>query len=308
MWKFPLLLAVCSATLASASVASGSVSVSAPSNGSNVSTTVQYVATATSSCSKGVSAMGIYTAPGVLAYTVQGNRLNTELNLSPGTYNTVVQEWDNCGSASTTPITIHVAGNSAEVNVSSPKNNSTGYLAYKASGASLNTLLTLNPGTYNTVVQEWDNCNGSASTPVTIQVGGSGGGSGQVVVTAPTANSSVSSNVQYVASATSPCSKGVSAMGIYTAPGALAYTTQGAKLNTTLTLGPGVYHTVVQEWDNCGGSVGAPLTITVGGGGGNSGSFPNLQADVGGWTGYGLLPPSYNICSSCVSTGPQITW
>jgi hypothetical protein len=336
MWKFPLLLAVCSATLASASVASGSVSVSAPSNGSNVSTSVQYVATATSSCSKGVSAMGIYTAPGVLAYTVQGNKLNTELNLSPGTYNTVVQEWDNCGNASTTPITIHVAGTSSAVNVSSPKNNSSvatqvqyvatsssacsqgvsamgiytspGYLAYKTSGASLNTMLTLNPGTYNTVVQEWDNCNGSAATPVTIQVGGSGGGSGQVVVTAPTANSSVSSNVQYVASATSPCSKGVSAMGIYTAPGALAYTTQGAKLNTTLTLGPGVYHTVVQEWDNCGGSVGAPLTITVGGGGGNSGSFPNLQADVGGWTGYGLLPPSYNICSSCVSTGPQITW
>src|SRR5580698_4312556 len=124
MWKFPLLLAVCSATLASASVASGSVSVSAPSNGSNVSTTVQYVATATSSCSKGVSAMGIYTAPGVLAYTVQGNRLNTELNLSPGTYNTVVQEWDNCGNASKTPITIHVAGTSSAVNVSSPKNNS----------------------------------------------------------------------------------------------------------------------------------------------------------------------------------------
>ena len=335
MRKIPQLLAMCSATIASASVALGSVSVSAPTNGSNVSTTVQYVATATTSCSKGVSAMGIYTAPGVLAYTVQGNKLNTELSLNPGTYSTVVEEWDNCGSASTTPITIHVSGGSAEVNVSSPKNNSTvatqvqyvatsstpcsqgvsamgiytspGYLAYKASGASLNTLLTLNPGTYNTVVQEWDNCNSSASTPVTIQVGGSNGGNGQVVVTAPTANSTVSPTVQFVASATSPCSKGVSAMGIYTAPGVLAYKTQGASLNTTLTLSPGVYHTVVQEWDNCGESVGAPLTITVKGSS-TSGTFSSLQADVGGWTGYGLLPPGYAICSTCLPSGPQVTW
>jgi len=39
------------------------VSVSAPKNNSTVSTTIQFVASATTSCSKGVSAMGIYTAP-----------------------------------------------------------------------------------------------------------------------------------------------------------------------------------------------------------------------------------------------------
>lgn len=95
-------------------------------------------------------------------------------------------------------------------------------------------------------------------------------------------------------------------MGIYTAPGALAYTAQGAQLNTLLTLNPGVYNTVVEEWDNCGGASATPVTITVGGGS-TSGVFANLHQQAG-WTGYALLPSLYEICSSCKSTGPEVTW
>ena len=194
MRKLIVLLVLSSGTLAFAGV-----SVSAPANGITVSSPVQYVASASSSCSKGISAMGIYTAPNQLVYTSPGAQLNTLINLNPGVYNTVVEEWDNCGGASVTPVTITV------------------------------------------------------------------GSGGQVAVSSPKANSTVSSTVQYVATASSSCSKGVSAMGIYTAPGKLAYTSQGAQLNTTLTLSPGVYDTVVQAWDNCGGSSRAPVTITVGG-------------------------------------------
>ena len=50
----------------------------------------------------------------------------------------------------------------------------------------------------------------------------------------------------------------------------------------------------------------APVTITVGGGS-TSGVFTNLHQEAG-WTGYGLLPPQYNICGSCTPAGPQITW
>jgi hypothetical protein len=84
--------------------------VSAPSQNSNVATTVQYVAKATTSCSKGIAAMGIYSAPGKLVYLVHKSSLNTLLQFSPGTYNTVVQEWDNCGWTSKTAVTIHVGG------------------------------------------------------------------------------------------------------------------------------------------------------------------------------------------------------
>jgi hypothetical protein len=328
MKKFALMLALGSGTLALASV-----SVSAPANGSHVSTTVQYVATASTSCAAGVSAIGIYSAPGALAYTTSGSKLNTELFLSPGEYQTVVQAWDNCGGSSETPVTIYVSGGAAGVQVAEPKDNSTvatqvqytatattscakgvsamgvytspGVLAYHSAGASLNTLLTLNPGTYHTVVQEWDACGGSSDTPVTIQVAGSNKG-GQVTVSAPQANSTVSPTVQFVASASSSCASGVAEMGIYTAPGALAYTTKGSQLNTVLTLGSGVYHTVVEEWDNCGGASTAPVTITVGGSS-TSGVFSDLQQQAG-WTGYALLPAVYNICSSCKPSGPQATW
>jgi hypothetical protein len=57
---------------------------------------------------RGVSAMGIYTAPYQRVYVVKGARLDTVLNLASGKYCTVVQEWDNCrGSAVThVPVTV----------------------------------------------------------------------------------------------------------------------------------------------------------------------------------------------------------
>jgi hypothetical protein len=235
MRKLAVVLVLSSGTFGFAGV-----SVSAPASGITVSSPVQFVASASSSCSKGISAMGVYTGPDQLVYTVQGAKLNTLISLNPGVYNTVVEAWDNCGGASVTPVKITV------------------------------------------------------------------GSGGQVTVSAPKPNSTVSSTVQYVASANSSCSKGVSAMGIYTAPGQLAYTSQGAQLNTTLTLNPGVYDTVVQAWDNCGGSSRTPVTITVGGSS-TSGVFTNLQEQKG-WNGYALLPPLYNICTSCTPSGPQATW
>jgi major membrane immunogen (membrane-anchored lipoprotein) len=338
MRRFALLLALCSGgTLAFETLAFAGVTVSAPANGSNVATTVQYVASATTGCADGISAIGVYSAPGVLAYSTGGSSLNTLLSLSPGTYQTTVEAWDNCGGASTTPVTIYVSGGASEVQVTAPANNATvgtsvqfvatassscskgvsamgiytspGVLAYSSPGANLNTTLTLNAGTYHTVVQEWDNCGASAYTPITITVGSSGSGGGGVTVTAPQTNTTVSSTVQYVASATTSCSKGVSAMGIYTAPGALAYTSQGASLNALLTLSPGTYHTTVEEWDNCGGAAVTPVTITVssGGGGSTSGVFTNLHQEPG-WNGYALLPSAYNICNSCKPSGPEATW
>lgn len=108
---------VCVLTLSVCSFAG--VSVSSPTSGSTKSSPVHFAATSTSSCAKGVSAMGIYTAPFVLAYKVSGSSLNTYLTLASGTYNTVVQEWDNCGSSSKTAITITVSGGTSSVPASS---------------------------------------------------------------------------------------------------------------------------------------------------------------------------------------------
>jgi major membrane immunogen (membrane-anchored lipoprotein) len=214
------------------------VNVTSPKSGSTVSSPVHYSATAGgTSCSQGVASMGIYTAPGVLSYVTNGTSINTDLTLSPGAYNTTVEQWDYCGGASSTAITITVSSSSG------------------------------------------------------------------VFVTSPANNSTVSSPVHYVATATTTCSKGVASMGIYTAPYTKAYTVSGASLDTNLTLSAGTYNTTVEEWDNCGGASSTPVTITVSGGTTGK-TFSSLQASKG-WTGYGELPPKYDICTSC---GSGVTW
>jgi len=190
--------AVC-AFLILATSALANVSVSSPSNGSTVGSPVHYVATAsTTTCSKGVASMGIY-VNNVLVYVVNGTSMNTSWPLAPGTYGTVVEEWDYCGGATFKSLTITVATHTG-VWVTSPTNNSkvsspanyvatastttcskgvasmgvyvNNVLQYVVNGASLNTKLNLNAGTYNTVVEEWDYCGGASYTPVAITVQG----------------------------------------------------------------------------------------------------------------------------------------
>jgi len=85
------------------------VIVTLPANNSTVPSQVHYVATASSpQCAKGIAAMRIYSAPSVGVYTVNSNSLDTNVTLFPGTYNTVVQAWDNCGGVGKTPVTITV--------------------------------------------------------------------------------------------------------------------------------------------------------------------------------------------------------
>jgi hypothetical protein len=223
-----LSLIVCLFVAAPVAVFAG-VAVTTPTNGGTVQSPVPYAASASTSCNKGIASMGIYTAPGVLSYVVNGSSLNTSLDLNPGTYNTTVEAWDYCGGAETAPITITVS-NSSGVYVTSPANNST-----------------------------------------------------------------VGSPVNFTASATTSCPQGVAAMGIYTAPNQLAYTVNASSINYNLSINPGTYNTVVEEWDRCGGAATKSVTITVSGSGSGS-SFTNLQHS-GGWAGYGQIGPYYVDCS-----------
>jgi hypothetical protein len=228
-------------SLALAVSAYATVNVTSPWNGSTVGSPVQYVATGnTSTCTRGVASMGIY-VNNVLTYVTPGASLNTKLSFSPGTYNTVVEEWDYCGGATYTPVKIAVT-------------NQTG-----------------------------------------------------VWVLTPANNSTVTSPVNYMATSnTASCSKGVASMGIYI-NNVLTYVTPGNSLNTSLPFNSGTYNTVVEEWDYCGGAFYTPVKITVGGGGGGGGNGTTLSGiqGSGGWAEYGEFPPSYNICTSC---GPGVTF
>jgi hypothetical protein len=85
-----------------------SVTVGSPANGGTVTSPVQFIANATTTtCSRGVASVGVYVNNQLV--TVQnGTSLNAPLSLAPGTYNTVVEEWDYCGGATFTPVAITV--------------------------------------------------------------------------------------------------------------------------------------------------------------------------------------------------------
>ena len=83
------------------SYAAPTVTVIAPKAGTSAGSPVFYEAYATSSaCTTGIASMRIYSANNVTAYSVSGAHLETFIKLAPGTYNTVVQAWDNCGGVS----------------------------------------------------------------------------------------------------------------------------------------------------------------------------------------------------------------
>ena len=97
-------------------------------------------------------------------------------------------------------------------------------------------------------------------------------------------------------------------MGLYTSVGKLAYTVKGGNLDTKLSLGVGSYDINVTEWDNCGSSSQALLTLTVTTTSGTAGTTYTDVQNAQGWSGYALLPPTWGICSSCGSSGPELTW
>jgi hypothetical protein len=134
-------------------------------------------------------------------------------------------------------------------------------LVYTQKGAALSTSLTLAAGAEHTVVEEWDPC-GASYTTVPITVSSGSPGNSAVTVTTPLPNSTVTSPVSYAATATSSCATGVSSMGIYV-NNKLIYTQKGAALSTSLTLATGAEHTVVEEWDHCGGAAYTTVNLTV---------------------------------------------
>jgi hypothetical protein len=148
--------------------------------------------------------MGIY-VNNDLKYVVNGAKLDHDMSFDPGDYKTVVEEWDYCGGASYSHVDITVTGKTG-VWVTSPANNGSeaspvnyqataststcdkgvasmgiyvnNVLKYTTKGASLDTNMDFSPGTYNTVVEEWDYCGGAAYTPVKITVTDNGNGGG----------------------------------------------------------------------------------------------------------------------------------
>ena len=171
-------------------------------------------------------------------------------------------------------------------------------LVITQNGTSLNTQVSLAPGKYNTVVEEWDYCGGATFTPLAITIASQAG----VFVTSPAPNSTVGSPASYVATATTSCTKGVASMGVYV-NNKLVVTQTGAKLNAQVSLSAGPQNTVVEEWDACGGASYVPVNVTVQQDGT---TLSNLQTSTG-WNSWGQGPPNYVDCSPSPCNGFQFS-
>jgi len=163
-------------------------------------------------------------------------------------------------------------------------------LIFVSNGTQLDTNITLSVGKRHTVVEEWDYCGGATFSTVDLTVADQG----EVGITSPKPNSTVGSLTSYVATATSSCSKGVAAMGIYV-NNQLLYVVQGANLNTQMSLSPGAQHTVVEEWDYCGGAAYSTVDVTVPT---TQHKISNIHASKG-WNTWGQSYPDYVDCAPC---------
>ncbi len=200
--KAAFSIALCLAPLAFATTPT--VTVLSPKTTSASGSPVFYEAYATSpACASGISAMRIYSAPGVNAYTVNGAHIETFITLAPGSHSTVVQAWDNCGGVSKTPVNItvnvtagvsiflptsgvsktpaHLAASAQNPACSAGMNamriyTASGTTPYTVHSNHLNTFVNLAPGTYTLTVQAWDNCGHVYKSQFTQPGGGSSDG------------------------------------------------------------------------------------------------------------------------------------
>ncbi|MGH9529560.1 MAG: beta-propeller fold lactonase family protein [Terriglobales bacterium] len=201
------------ATLAGA-FADPTITVIAPKTCSSSGSPVFYEAYATSSCANGISAMRIYRGPGDSAFTVNGGHLETFIYLDPGSYNTVVQAWDNCGGVAKVPVTVTVSS-TAQVSIFLPS------------------------------------------------------------------GSSASSPVHFAASAQNPdCSAGIAAIRIYTSWGFTPYTVDSNELDAFVLLKAGTYYATMQAWDNCGNVFKSNFTLQSTGGDSDSHVYTNSETGV----------------------------
>lgn len=194
----PRIAAVC-VLLSARLFAAPALTVSSPLDGWKVNSPIYFAASASSpTCAKGIATIRIYAAAHMAVFSIDAAQFETFVNLKPGTYDAVVQAWDNCGEVTMVQRKVTVMSTPG-VTVYSPANN------------------------------------GTANSPA-----------------------------RFVASASSPaCPKGISAIRIYSAPGVEARTEAANHLNAEINLAPGNYNAVVQAWDNCGHVFKVPIAMTV---------------------------------------------
>lgn len=252
------------------------VTITSPFPDAYVSSPVNIVATTSNDST--VNSIQVY-VDDKLQYTTKTSTLNTTLTMSNGSHHIVVQSWDNAGG-------IHKRGEYVTVQnqsvvVTAPAPNAVVYspvtitatgggkavvntmqiyvddkLQYTASGASVNTGVTMSAGKRHVVVQAWDAAGGITKTGFYVTVVSAP----SITITSPANNSSVYSPVQVITSSQDPTP--VTTTQIYS-DNVLVYEESGTGVNTPLNLSVGTHNVVIQEWNNKGATYTKGVTVTI---------------------------------------------
>src|SRR5262249_35132613 len=219
-----------------------------------------------------------------LAYRLSAGTVDTNIAVSSGSHNVVVQAWQTNGMLYKTSLTVK-AGASAGIRISSPAAGATvsgsmhlvanatpssastpieamhvyvdNQLAYRVSSGNIDTTIPLSSGSHNVVVQAWQT-NGTLYKK-TLTVNSTAPASG-ITIVSPSNGANVGSSMQVVATAAS--SNPIDAMHLYV-DDQLVYVVHSGSMDTTVPLSPGSHFVVVQAWDSVGTLFKTPMTVNA---------------------------------------------
>ncbi len=142
-----------------------------------------------------------------------------------------------------------------------------GKVAYQTTSSNIDTNLTLAPGNYAVVVQEWSNSGGYQKKTVNITVQNA---APTVKIGSPVTGTTVSDPVHVMASAKVNGTGTIVHYRVYTASGVAVYDVDGKTLNAYLHLAQGPVKLTIVAWDSSGAAGAASANITVSGGSGGA--------------------------------------
>ncbi len=144
---------------------------------------------------------------------------------------------------------------------------------YTVGANKLNTTLNVANGNHYLVMQAWDSSGAAYQASENFSVGASGGA---ITISQPANGATVSSPVPFGAQATAPSGRTITAMRLYVDNASL-YTVAANNLSTSLNIGGGNHHLVIQAWDQTGAVYQTSENFTVGTSGTSSGGVAISQ-------------------------------
>jgi phospholipase C len=258
-----------------------SVTICSPTNGSTVTSPVNFVAGTRNSA--GVTAMAIYDND-AMVFKQNVNAINTNLNLTNGNHFLVAQSWDNSGRVIKSSVSITVSSSNPAPAVSfiaNPTSITAGQssmLSWTTTNASsvtisngigskpVNGSVSVSPTATTTYTLTATGAGGTTTAQATVVVSSGSGGcnpssaSPSLTICTPADGSTVNSPVHIVAVPNSP--RPVTAMAVYV-DNNLAYKQNVSTLDTNINMASGPHTVVAQFWDNAGSVTKASVRISV---------------------------------------------